>query len=153
MPKSVVFLQIKRCIKVAKISTLENKVVARISRKKSAVIMRADFEDLGGYDQIGRVLRTLVVKGKIVKIGYGLYAKTIVSVVSGKRVPLKPLPSLAKEALERLGVETGRSSLEKEYNAGRTTQVPTGRVIAVKGRISRKIGYNGTFVSYEHLPK
>lgn len=138
---------------MAKISTLEKKVAERISRKKSAVIMRADLEDLGGYDQIGRILRTMVVKGNILKIGYGLYAKTTVSVVSGKRVPQKPLPSLAKEALERLGVETAPSSLEKEYNAGRTTQVPTGRVIAVRGRISRKIGYNGTFVVYEHIAK
>ena len=32
---------------------------------------------------------------------------------------------------------------------GKTTQVPTGPVIAVKGRISRKIGYGGTYVSYE----
>ncbi|MCK6691854.1 MAG: hypothetical protein L6Q97_07095 [Thermoanaerobaculia bacterium] len=138
---------------MSKISTLEKKVAERISRKKSTVIMRADLEGLGGYDQIGRALRMLVAKGKIVKIGYGLYAKTTVSVVSGKRVPQKPLPSLAKEALKRLGVETAPSSLEKEYSAGRTTQVPTGRVIAVRGRINRKIGYNGTFVVYEHISK
>lgn len=138
---------------MSKISTLEKKVAERISRKRSTVIMRADLEDLGGYDQIGRVLRTLVLKGKILKIGYGLYAKTTVSVVSGKRIPQKTLPSLAKEALDKLGVETAPSSLEKEYNAGRTTQVPTGRVIAVRGRISRKIGYNGTYVVYEHLSK
>ena len=31
----------------------------------------------------------------------------------------------------------------------KTTQVPTGPVIAVKGRISRKIGYGGAYVSYE----
>lgn len=133
--------------------TLEKKISDRISRKKSTVIIRADFEDLGGYDQIGRILRTLVLKGKIIKIGYGLYAKTTVSVVSGKRVPQKSLPSLAKEALKRLGVETVPSSLEKEYNAGKTTQIPTGRVIAVRGRTRRKIGYNGTYVVYERITK
>jgi hypothetical protein len=35
------------------------------------------------------------------------------------------------------------------YNAGRSTQVPTGRVIAVKSRISRKIGYDGNYVAFE----
>lgn len=134
-----------------KVSTLERKISERITRKKSVVILRDDFRDLGGYDQIGRALRTLVAKGTIVKIGYGLYAKTTISVVSGKRVPQQPLPNLAKEALKRLGVETVPSSLESAYNTGQSTQVPTGRVIGVKSRISRKIGYNGSFVIYERV--
>ena len=94
----------------------------------------------------------LVAKGEIMKIGYGLYVRTIVSSLSGERIPEKSLPSLAKEALQRLGVETAPSSLEIEYNAGRTTQVPTGRMIAVKGRVSRKIGYNGAYVRFEPIP-
>jgi len=43
----------------------------------------------------------------------------------------------------------GVSKLEKDYAVGATTQVPTGRKIAIKGRIRRKIGYNGAYVSYE----
>jgi len=132
-------------------NTLERRIVARISRKKSAVILREDFKDLGGYDQVGRVLRMLASKGKILRIGYGLYARASISKISGQLVPEKPLPSLAREALQRLGVETAPSSLEKEYNAGKTTQVPTGRMIAVKGRISRKIGYNGAYVNFERI--
>lgn len=60
-----------------------------------------------------------------------------------------PLPVLAKKALERLGVEASVSCLEKQYNQGQITQVPTGRLIAVKGRVSRKIGYGGDYISYE----
>jgi len=37
----------------------------------------------------------------------------------------------------------------QDYNTGRTTQVPTGRVVAVRGRIRRKIGFNGIFLSFE----
>ncbi len=33
--------------------------------------------------------------------------------------------------------------------AGRTTQVPIGRLIAVKGRINRKISYGGAHVHFE----
>jgi hypothetical protein len=132
-----------------KYETLQYKVSARIARKKEAVFVREDFEDLGGYDQIGRILRQLASAGKLLKIGYGLYAKAKISPLTGAVVPVLPLPSLAKEAIERLGLQTFPSYYEKEYNAGRSTQVPTGRRIAVKGRISRKIGYNGAYISYE----
>jgi hypothetical protein len=132
-----------------RLKTLEDRVAYRIVRSKQNVFVREDFEDLGGYDQIGRALRQLVKNGKLIKIGYGLYAKAKESSVSGKIVPVKPLPSLAKEAIERLGLEIYPSKLERDYNAGRTTQVPAGRLIAVKGRINRKIGYNGAYVSYE----
>ncbi|MDN5753060.1 MAG: hypothetical protein L0H15_07240, partial [Nitrosospira sp.] len=129
------------------------KVSARIARKNNAVFVRKDFEDLGGYDQIGRILRQLATAGKLVRIGYGLYAKAKRSTLTGTVVPILPLPTLAKEALGRLGVEIGTSQLEKNYNASITTQVPTGRKIAIKGRVSRKIGYNGAYASYERVAR
>jgi len=57
---------------------------------------------------------------------------------------------LAKEALKRLGVEVNPTKAELDYRAGRTTQIPTGRLIGVKNRISRKIGYKGASIYYEH---
>jgi len=139
---------------MARINLLESKITQRISRKKTlTVFLREDFADLGGYDQVGRVLRNLAVKGKVIRIGYGLYAKATTSTLSGQLIPEKPLPSLAEEALKRLGREIAPSSLQTEYYAGRTTQIPTGRMIAVKGRIRRKIGYNGNYVTYEPITK
>lgn len=35
---------------------LETRISKRIARKRSDVFLRADFSDLGGYDQVGRVL-------------------------------------------------------------------------------------------------
>lgn len=134
---------------MSKYETLSYKVSARIARKNDAIFIREDFKDIGGYDQIGRVLAQLAVAGKLIKIGYGLYAKAKRSTLTGEIMPVLPLPTLAKEALERLGVKIGTSKLEKDYNAGITTQVPTGRKIAIRGRVSRKIGYNGAYVSYE----
>ncbi|MCK5285199.1 MAG: hypothetical protein KAJ86_06415 [Alphaproteobacteria bacterium] len=131
--------------------TLESRITIRIARKKCAVFLRSDFDDLGGYDQVGRVLRDLVAKDLLMKIGYGLYAKTRKSTLTGQIIPNKPLPQLAKEALKRLGVKTAPSSMERDYNAGRSTQIPTGRMIAVKGRVSRRIGYNGAYVNFEHI--
>ena len=135
-----------------KYGTLAFKISTRIARKKNlAVFLREDFSDLGGYNQIGRVLADLVRQEQLVKIGYGLYAKTQVSIISGRRVPLQSLPDLAREAIKRLGKETNLSWWQRSYQDGKSTQVPTGRVVGVKGRISRKIGYRGNYVSYEYL--
>jgi len=133
--------------------SLEKRIARRIARKRVNVFLRRDFEDLGGYDQVGRALRRLTAKGQLVKIGYGLYARTTVSPITGKTVAAKPLPSLTLEALERLDVEAMPSTFARANSAGTSTQVPTGRVIAVRGRISRKIGYDGRYISFERLSR
>jgi hypothetical protein len=70
------------------------------------------------------------------------------SLTSGEPVPVGGLGA-PKEALRRVGVETFPSRLEQAHNAGRTTQVPTGRVVAVNRRVRRKIGYGGVSLSFE----
>ncbi len=129
--------------------TLEGKIATRIARKQSTVLLREDFDDLGGYDQVGRALLMLTKKGKLIKIGYGLYAKAKVSSLTGNTVPIEPLPTLAQRALNRLGAAPGPSRAAIDYREGRSTQVPTGRLISVSKRISRKIGYNNMSVNYE----
>lgn len=129
--------------------SIESKISKRIARKKLNVFLRDDFLDLGGYDQIGRVLKHLVTKGKLIRLGYGLYAKAKISALNGETVPTAPLSKLGKEALSRLNVQTTPTKAEIAYQEGRSTQVPTGRMIGVKGRVSRKIGYKGTYIAYE----
>ncbi len=129
--------------------TLKGKITYRIKRSKSSVFVRDDFKDIGGYDQVGRILRELVKKNQLINLGYGTYARSKKSSVSGAVVPERPLPELAKELLNKLGVTVVPSSAERVYNSGRSTQVPTGRVIGVKGRIVRRIGYNGRYISFE----
>jgi hypothetical protein len=133
-------------------ASLESRILARITRKKSPILLREDFSDLGGYDQVGRALRKIVEKGKIIRIGYGLYAKAKKSALTGETVPVVPLPTLGKEALRRLQVETVPSRAEVDYKEGRSMQVPTGRKIGIKDRISRKIGFNDIYISYEYNP-
>lgn len=133
--------------------TLKMKMLLRMSLKKDVVFTRDDFKDLGGYDQIGRALLRLTKEKKLIKIGYGLYAKAKISPINGQLVPKLPLPSLAREALSKLKVETYSAEASKDYNSGKSTQVPTGRVIAVKDRVVRKIGYNGIFINYERTTR
>lgn len=134
-----------------KTKTLESKILARIVRKKENVFFRNDFLDLGGYDQVGRALKHLADHDKLVRIGYGLYSKAKISTLTGETIPVSTLPTLAKEVLGRLGIEITPSKAEKEYNEGRSTQIPTGRLIGVKNRINRKISFKNTTIKYEYI--
>ncbi len=135
-----------------RLKSLDKKIRYRITRSTDNVFVPEDFADLSGRDQVGRALRALIKQGDLVKIGYGLYAKAIYSEFSDRFVPVHPLPWLAKEALKKLGIETAPTKYERMYNDGSSTQVPTGRVIGVKNRVSRRIGFEGSYIAYEYVP-
>lgn len=58
-----------------------------------------------------------------------------------------------REALVRVGMETFPAQSEDDYNAGKTTQVPTGRVVAGARRIRRKIGYDWIRLTFERVTR
>ena len=130
-------------------NTLEGKISYRVKRSADSVFVRKDFADLGSYHQVGRILRQLVKEGLLISIGYGLYARTRQAILSDDKIPEKSLHELARESLKKLGVKVIPTKFERLYNSGKSTQVPTGRVIGVQGRITRKIGYKMNYVSYE----
>lgn len=129
--------------------SLEQRIERKLRRRKGDVFLRKDFASEGGYDQVGRALRALTRKGRLIRIGYGLYIRAAPSVFDGRPAPVKGIRSLAEEAVGRLGAKAYPSSLTRAYNEGRTTQVPSGRVIAVDKRMRRKIGVNGIYVKFE----
>lgn len=133
---------------VMKPERLEDRLSKRIARKRGDVFVRADFDDLGGYDQVGRALATLVRNKQLIKVSQGIYARATTSPFTGDVLPARGLRTLA-DALRRVGVDVVPTRMERDYNAGRTTQVPTGRVVGVRRRVRRKIGYGGFFLSFE----
>jgi len=120
--------------------SLKRQVEQQISRTKQDVFLRADFEQLGGYDQVGRAIRELVAEGKLLKIGYGLYAKARISSITGKPMLASNggFKAVSEQALERLGV-AWQPSDELVHNKGETTQVPVNATVIVKRRFNRKI--------------
>lgn len=134
---------------IGKPLTLSQKIEGRLSRKKGDVFVRADFADLGGYNNVGLVLNQFVRAGKLLRLGRGIYTRAVRSPLDGTPIPPKGIKAIATEAMKRLGVRTAPTKLERDYNAGRTTQVPAGQVIGVKRRVRRRLGYNGAYVSFE----
>jgi hypothetical protein len=68
--------------------TLKDRLLKRIRRKRGDVFLRADFGDVGGYDQVGRTLRKLVLEGHLVRVGHGLYARASPSISNGEPIPV-----------------------------------------------------------------
>jgi hypothetical protein len=130
---------------VRSVNTIGDAIEQKVRRSKRNVFLRSDFALLGSYDGVGRALRQKTIDGKLIQIGYGLYATADVSPFTGKPVPIVGIKRLATEAIERLGKQVSASSFEEAYNLGRSTQVPTGRAVAVVGRVRRSIGYDGNY--------
>jgi len=137
---------------VAKVSkmTIEERIARSIAKSGDKVFLRTEFAEYGGYDQVGRVLRTLVNKGRLVKAGYGVYVKAKVSSLTGKPIPAVPLTEICMSALSKLGVTTEMGSSDKAYMEGKTTQMPMAEVVKIKNsRVCRKIGFGSKVVRYE----
>ncbi len=130
--------------------TLMEKIETSVSRSKSNVFLRKDFKDLGGYDQIGRALRSLVADGKLVKVGYGVYVRAEPSSFTGNPVPTIPLMEIGLETMEKLGIDAGVGRALRRYNQGESTQIPMKAILDVKGsRIVRQIGFGSKKIRYE----
>lgn len=131
-------------------ATVRDRIAERIRRtRRTDVFLREDFAEFASYDVVGRELRRLVREGMLVQVGYGLYVRAKPSVLSGKPIPAVPLIDIGYQALRRLGHAPQPPQAVREYNEGRTTQVPAGDRIAVPGgRVSRKIAFGPRSIEY-----
>lgn len=129
--------------------TIEERIERKISKSRRNVFMRENFKDFGSYDAVGRALKKKTESGRLIQISKGIYAKAEYSRITGKPAPLVGIKTLASEALGLLGYKVSASNFELSYNQGRSTQVPTGRTLAVNKAPRRRIGYDGKYVVFE----
>ncbi len=128
---------------------LEKRIQYRIKKSSDTVFMLPDFMDLSDRDQIMRALRKLIKVGLIIKVGQGVYVKAEKSIITQEYIPVISLNEIGKTVAKKLKIKTIPDKYEMLYNEGKSTQVPTGYVIPIIGRISRKIGFNGIYIKYE----
>lgn len=125
--------------------TLRGRVEARIARNRADVFLTRDFADLGGEDQVIRALRTLVGEKRLVKLGYGVYARAKASSLSGRPMLDSPIgfQGVAQQALTNFGVKWQPTEAQLAFSEGRSTQVPANPAVRIKGRFSRTLQYQG----------
>jgi len=127
---------------MAKVS-VERRVESKIFRCwKRNVFRRKDFIALGNYDQVGRALLNLTRKGKLIRLGYGLYVKARTNRITGLPMIAAAggFDQVSKEALTLLGVKWQPSIAEQNYNTGLTTQIPVNTQVLINDRFNRTIG-------------
>ena len=123
-------------------NTLREKIETRIARnRKEDVFLTREFCDLGGKNQVLRALRILVRENRLVRLGYGVYGRAVVSRLSDTPILYSRNGFLgaARQALTKLGVTWEPTEAERDYNEGRSTQIPLNPVVRVKGRFSRRL--------------
>ena len=131
--------------------TLRDRIEARIAKLPGEAFLTREFSDLAGERQVLRALRALTEAGKLIRLGYGVYARAEVSPIT--RQPMLAgdgFGAVSRQALDKLKVAWEPTRAERDYNAGQSTQVPmTPRVRLRRGRFSRKLRYQATELSLE----
>lgn len=122
-------------------NSLKFKVLDRIQGMPGNVVLRVDIEDMGSPRQISRCFKDLVEMGDLIKIGYGIYAKSYVSEYINKPVIKGCFGQVCKEALTKLGVQWQPGSAEQAYNAGLSTQIPVRTIVQLKSRFRGHLNY------------
>ena len=131
--------------------TLRQQVEARIARRRDDAFLTREFLDLGGERQVLRALRELTDQGKLIRLGYGVYGRAEISSITNQ-------PMLAgggfnpvvRRALDKLKVNWEPPTAERDYNEGRSTQVPVNPMVRLRGdRFSRKLRYKTMELTFE----
>jgi hypothetical protein len=131
--------------------TLRDRVERRIAERRDDAFLTREFRDLAGERQVLRALRELTEAGKLIRLGYGVYGRAEVSSITQQ-----PMLSgdgfgpVARQVLDKLKVRWEPTTAERDYNEGRSTQVPMTPRVRVRGsRFSRKLRYKTMELSIE----
>jgi hypothetical protein len=129
---------------------LEDRVTRSIARRKGVVILRSELADLGSPAQLSRALSTLVKAKKLVRISMGIYAKTRLNKFTHEFAPAATFEEIAAQVFRKLKIDVAHGKLARDYNEGKTTQVPMLAVVDTgQRRITRRISLGSRFITYE----
>ena len=131
--------------------TLRERVEQRIAERRDEVFLPREFRDLGGEDQVLRVLRGLTRDGRLMRLGYGVYGRAERSRLTGQPMLAAQdgFIGAARRALDKLGVPWEQTEFQRAYNEGRSTQVPVNPAVRVKGRFARHLRNQDTELRLE----
>lgn len=127
-------------------NTVKESIAACIADSDDSGFIRSEFKRLGSPAAITRSLRALIGEGRLVRIGYGVYAPA-----SAGRMSVREADAVLG-ALTKLGAEPEWGGQQyKDLMAGRTTQMPPRSTVTVRKRMKRKIGRGNRYYRYEYV--
>lgn len=131
--------------------TLRERVAARIKSRRDDAFLTREFLDLGGERQVLRALRELTDEGKLIRLGYGVYGRAEISPITKQPMLAGAgFNAVARRALDKLKVRWEPPTAERDYNEGRSTQVPMNPMVRLRGdRFSRKLRYKTMELAFE----
>ncbi len=132
-------------------ATVENRIRQYIASSPDAAFLTNEFLRFGSRSVVARALRRLVEDKTLYRAGYGVYTPSRVLTeepYAGYKIQRFDNSSVAEDFLVKMGVGPKPGVLVREYNEGRSTQVPPYAMIDVgKSRIRRRLFSGG--VRYE----
>jgi hypothetical protein len=129
---------------------LQERVTRSIAARKSVVVLRSELAGLGSPAHLSRVLGRLVSDGKLMRVSRGIFAKTRHNKFTGGLAPAGTFEAIAAEVFRKLRIDIAPGQLARDYNSGKTTQVPMLAVVDTgRRRISRKIEMGSRTLTYE----
>lgn len=131
--------------------TLRQRVEARIAKRRDDAFLTREFLDLGGARQVQRALRELTGQGKLIRLGYGVYSRAEISPITAQPMLVGDgFGLVARQVLDKLKVRWEPTTAERDYNEGRSTQVPMTPRVRLRGsRFNRKLSYKGMELTFE----
>lgn len=127
----------------------------KIKRIPNHVFSRGDLtQDHSNREQLrlNRALRVLMEEGFIIKIAHGLFAKAEPMIFPDKTIKAvltESFEAVATEALDKLGVKWELGSAIRDYNEGKTTQVPAVFTVRLKSRYRGAVSAEGRTLIFE----
>jgi hypothetical protein len=123
--------------------TLRQRIAARIAKCRDDAFLTREFLDLGGERQVLRALRELTEEGKLIRLGYGAYGRAEISPITNQPMLAGDgFGSVSRQVLNKLNVPWEPTTAERDYNEGRSNQVPMTPRVRLRGnRFSRKLRY------------
>ncbi len=82
----------------------ESRILSSIKHRPGPVVLRRDVARLGSASQVTESLKALQIKGIIVRVGAGIYAKLIRDAATGTVTLAASAEDIALEAFRKLGV-------------------------------------------------
>ncbi|HHF0526318.1 TPA: hypothetical protein ACTUT5_002981 [Legionella anisa] len=136
-------------------NTFRDELRKKIDHITSRIFSRSDLiQDHSNQVQLrlNRALRTFMDEGIIIKIAHGLFAKAEPMSIPGRKVQAvltEPFETVMTEALDKLGIKWELGSAIRDYNAGKTTQVPAVFSVRLKSRYRGSIHAEGRKLIFE----